>query len=273
VRRRADRPLASLIAALDNLIQEGGNLRGMAGAVGGHRNGYVRWVRDAEAALAFHFDRHDVADVLLTPRYWEILRLQEDNREVTPLVNQEMEARVADLEELRATYKLLRDRFSQETRRVLVPDTNVFLHYTFFTQAPWSELAENSDPRIIVPLLVLEQLDRLKFSPNQKTAGRAQQVIRALSLMLDDRSATPTNIPRGGTIEVFVDEPGHLRMASEDSEIVEVTRQLTGFLPKPARLVTGDLGMRLRAGALGVEVVAIPEEWQLKATNQSTPSI
>jgi len=245
----------------------------MVGPVGGHRSGYVHWVRDAEAALAFHFDRHDAADVLLTPRYWEILRLQDENREVVPLVNQETEARLADLEELRATYKLLRDRFSQETRRVLVPDTNVFLHYTFFTQAPWSELADKSDPRIIVPLLVLEQLDRLKFSPNQKTAGRAQQVIRRLSLMLDDRGATPTAIPTGGTIEVFVDEPGHVRMASEDAEIVEVARQLTGLLPKPARLVTGDLGMRLRAGALGVEVVPVPEEWQLKAMDESSPSI
>jgi rRNA-processing protein FCF1 len=262
-----------VIAVLDNLIQEGGNLRGMAGPVGGHRSGYVHWVRDAEGSLAFHFDRHDVADLLLTPRYWEILRLQDGNREVVPLVNQEMEARLADLEELRVRYKVLRDRFSDETRRVLVPDTNVFLHYTFFTDAAWSELADNSDPRIIVPLLVLEQLDRLKFSLNQRTAGRAQQVIRRLSLMLDDRGATPTSIPRGGTIEVFVDEPGHVRMASDDAEIVEVARQLASLLPKPARLVTGDLGMRLRAGAMGVEVIPVPEEWQLKGADQSAPSI
>jgi hypothetical protein len=128
-------------------------------------------------------------------------------------------------------------------------------------EANWPQLANNGPVRIVVPLLVLEQLDRLKYSANQKTGERAKGVIGELSRLLDERGGVPADIPKRGTIEVFIDEPGHVCMASEDAEIVEVAGQLTGLLSKPARLVTGDLGMRLRAGALGVEVVALPDGW------------
>jgi rRNA-processing protein FCF1 len=261
VRRLADRPFPNLIQVLDAIIRDGANLRAGSGPVGGIRDGYISWVRDAEASLAFHFDRHDVEEALLTPRYWEIRRLLSVDREVRALVNQEAEARVAEIEELRARYRLLRDRFAEERHRVLVPDTNVFLHYTSFREASWPQLADNDLARVVVPLLVVEQLDRLKYATNQKIAERARGVIRELSRLLDERGEKPAEIPKRGTIEVFIDEPGHVRMASEDAEIVEVARQLTGLLPKPARLVTGDLGMRLRAGALGVEVVALPDGW------------
>jgi len=261
VRRLADRPLVNLIQVVDTVIRDGANLRAGSGPVGGLRDGYISWVRDAEASLSFHFDRHDVEEALLTPRYWEIRRLRSDDREVRALVNQEAEALVAQIEELRDYYKLLRNRFAEELRQVLVPDTNVFLHHTFFKEANWPQLANNGPVRIVVPLLVLEQLDRLKYSANQKTGERAKGVIGELSRLLDERGGVPADIPKRGTIEVFIDEPGHVRMASEDAEIVEVAGQLTGLLSKPARLVTGDLGMRLRAGALGVEVVALPDGW------------
>jgi hypothetical protein len=60
-----------------------------------------------------------VEEALLTPRYWEIRRLRSDDREVRALVNQEAEALVAQIEELRDYYKLLRNRFAEELRQVL----------------------------------------------------------------------------------------------------------------------------------------------------------
>ncbi len=268
MQRLTNRSLSNLIMALESVIQQGGTLRSGAGPVGGHRNGYIAWIRQAESALAFYFDRRDVESFLLTVRYWEIRRLEPVHDELVALISQEAEARITELDDVLTFYKALADRYSKEAGPVLVPDTNVFLHYTFFTEAPWCDLADGKAARIVVPIVVIEQLDRLKYSENSKRAERAQKVTRELARLSEPWPKEPAIIPNRGTIEVILDEPGHMRMAEEDAEIIEVVRGLSSLLSKPARIVTGDLGMTLRARALDVDVVAPPSDWQLLHQNK-----
>ena len=199
--------------------------------------------------------------LLLTPRHWEIRRRVE-GPESNALIRSEAVARSADLSELLEPLKLLSDRFIHEILPVVVPDTNVFLHFTFFVEAPWGELVGGRDVRLVVPLIVVGELDRLKSSANRRVASRAQKVLRELARLTEGHSGR-TNLPRRGTVELFVDDPGHVRMRSNDDEIVEVVRMLSTLLPSPPCLVTGDLGMRLRASSLAVEVAVIPDEWRL----------
>jgi predicted ribonuclease YlaK len=177
----------------------------------------------------------------------------------------EVEAQHAVLQELLEELKGVRDRLvRRRSGAIIVPDANVFLHYTFFKEASWTALTGGEPMRMVVPLLVIEQLDRTKTSQREHIARRAQQVIRALEDLLAT-SRGPAEIPGRGTIEVLVDEPGHVRCAVDDEEIVDVCRYVADVTGQRARLVTGDLGMSLRASQLGVEVCPVPEDWRLRS--------
>ncbi|MGA2531388.1 MAG: PIN domain-containing protein, partial [Acidimicrobiales bacterium] len=178
--RRRGLLVDTTVRALNDVIRDGQNLPTLGGPVGGHLEMYVQWIMEAERLLTPHFIRRDVEDLLLTPRYWEIRRAREGYPGVNNLVRQEAEARLEDLTVLRDALTALRDRFAG-AERVLVPDTNVFLHHTFFLEAPWGDLCGGGQARIVLPLVVVDELDRLKTSRNSKVAERARQVIRAIA--------------------------------------------------------------------------------------------
>jgi rRNA-processing protein FCF1 len=262
MQRRTERPLGRTIEVIDEVRRQLQNLRGGAPGTRGWRFDYVRWAADTERALTEVFVRRDVEAFLYTPRYWEIWRTSEPPDDFPRLFFGEVEARVAELDELIEQLKSLHRRIAGHEGRILVPDTNVFLHCTFFRDAPWRDLTEGQHARVVVPLLVLEQLDRNKTARSQRVAERARAVLRALEDLgvADDG---PVELLGRGTIEILVDEPRHIRAPVDDEEIVEVVRYLGQTAGAPALLVTGDLGMLVRARALGVPTARVPEQWRL----------
>lgn len=63
-----------------------------------------------------------------------------------------------------------------------------------------------------------------------------------------------SKVREGVTDEVLPDGPGHLRMPSNDQEILERCEFLHQVTGNPATLITGDSGMRINAQARGIDV-------------------
>ncbi|HIF9366820.1 TPA: PhoH family protein [Photobacterium damselae] len=147
------------------------------------------------------------------------------------------------------------------TRKLFVLDTNILLHeplaiYSF------------QEHDVIVPMTVLEELDRIKDS-KRDVSRDARVAIRALEDIFHD--ATPEQISAGvplqsqnktgGTIAIFADyevkETVHaFSDKMGDNRILNSVLFLQQkFAPRDVVLVTKDINMRLRAKGAGVYFV------------------
>lgn len=103
-------------------------------------------------------------------------------------------------------------------------DTNVLLNF--------HNKALTQYDKVYIPITVLEELDKLKMSDSDEKSFKARQAIRALE--------------DADNIEYILDES--LDMAKADNRILD-TAKING-----CRLITQDINMRVKAGALGLDV-------------------
>jgi len=69
--------------------------------------------------------------------------------------------------------------------RVLVYDTNSLMHYQPPGLIDWAALAPAPQLRLVVPLVVIDELDRKIYAGSEKMARRATAALRALDQLLD----------------------------------------------------------------------------------------
>lgn len=147
--------------------------------------------------------------------------------------------------------------------KTYVIDTNVLI------QAPYA-LQCFEENHLILPLVVLEELDGLKKAEGERGAN-ARRAIRYLEkIRLQGDLLTGTRLPTGGTLRIEtnctdVALPETLPDNRADNRILKVCMSLKEHHPV---LVTKDLVLRLKAQVLGIEAQdfsteqVIPEEEQ-----------
>jgi predicted ribonuclease YlaK len=141
-----------------------------------------------------------------------------------------------------------------------VLDTNALLHYTRFDLLPWTERMQARPIRLVIPIVVIDELDAKKYARR----GEFQQRARELLTLIDGHvSASPpdgySDLRPDVTVEVLPDERGHLRADSNDQEILDRCELLWHATGKPTTLITGDSGMRISAQSRGIEVFKLAE--------------
>lgn len=143
--------------------------------------------------------------------------------------------------------------------KLYVIDTNVLIHDP---NAPLNF----EEHRVIIPLTVLEELDKLK-NGNTSLAADCRQSIRMINTLLGD--ASPQEIEAGvpiyrestgqnlGTISILMDlegtNPEQLPETLNDNKIINALVSLQSRQPDPVILVSKDINMRLKARACGVD--------------------
>ena len=60
--------------------------------------------------------------------------------------------------------------------KILVLDTNLLLHGKFLTEINWNFIFEEQKKKIVIPYIVLKELDRAKYSNNVARRKRAGKV-------------------------------------------------------------------------------------------------
>jgi PhoH-like ATPase len=139
-------------------------------------------------------------------------------------------------------------------KKMYVLDTNVLL---YDPQA----LTKFEDNDIIVPITVIEEIDRFKKDMNE-TGRNARQVSRLMDGFRKDGSLSE-GIPlqNGGTLRIEIYEekvmkrlPPELREQRGDNRILAVAVDLKETEPTvPVILVTKDTNLRIKADALGLD--------------------
>jgi PhoH-like ATPase len=144
------------------------------------------------------------------------------------------------------------------TSKTFVLDTNVLLHDP-------QALTRFEDNQVVVPIEVVEEIDRFKRDPSEK--GRnARQVSRLLDELREQGNladGVPLPGSAGGTLKVvfcrsetLAQLPPELRAGNGDNNILAVAleqrlEQVMGARP-PVVLVTKDTNLRIKADAVGL---------------------
>jgi rRNA-processing protein FCF1 len=195
-------------------------------------------------------------------RFWRINELT--SVRMAEMIRQECQVQLDWLSTTAATLEGLVRRFSQPEEVHAVLDTNVVLHYRPVRDVDWpSVLGSSKTVRLVIPLRVIDELDVKKAARSPALARRAASRLRDLERSLT--GSTGANLATGLKLEIvaltdFDPELRRRALSPVDVEILDICAAIAGCSgPNPTHLVTGDLGMRIRAAQRGISLKPMPD--------------
>jgi hypothetical protein len=239
---------------------------------------YLEWAQEAAAALRLLVSAADIDRLVLTRRY-EILLAgvgglagADTQRVVNGLVSMELDQRVATFEAALLEVDARLSRWTQPGV-FMVPDTSFFIEHDQKMEE-WDLAvvltAREAPIHVLVPMVVVDELDSLKRSKDKDERWRARYSLAVIDRVLAAGSGSaqlraedfsPLNvggIPRGRvTLEVLVDPSGHVRLPINDDEIVDRAVAVQPLTGGHVTLVTYDTGQSTRARIAGLAVVKL----------------
>jgi rRNA-processing protein FCF1 len=229
------------------------------------RDGYLRVIETAEVQLRNCFAGDSWLRQIHSERYWDIRALTESSARPFPLIGSEVETQLAWCERVIAELGVLikEDAAADLTAARAVLDANVYLHFIPFTDIDWRSELGQATVRLIVPMVVLGELDNQKNAGREKLKPRAAKRLALMRKLLAGHERGPVKVRPGVNLEVLIDPPGHVRQPNTDDEIIAVAQRLVNRRGGPVLLVTGDYSMQLRAEARGLTVVELSDALRL----------
>ncbi|MFB7256893.1 PIN domain-containing protein [Streptomyces nojiriensis] len=219
---------------------------------------YLVWANDSVRLLTSQISGRDIDRLVRTRTHQTLLdgvgHLADSSQQklVNGLVSLEIEQRIAALDD---AIDALQDQMERWPSGVslLVPDTSFYIqHPTKLLDADFTALAGITGPvRVLFPMVVVDELDRLKETKDRHARWRAGYTLAVLDKLLDD----PTGAPH--EVEVLLDPPGHTRLPLADDEIIDRALAARAIAAGPVRLVTYDTGQAMRAKAADMPVLKL----------------
>jgi rRNA-processing protein FCF1 len=225
----------------------------------------------------------DLDRLVLTERYRLLLAglvgtmtstEQQVQRVVNGLVSLELDERVADFE---AALKALQGQIARWSAygHYLVPDTSFYIHHEDKLQdVDFGPLINvwQSEVTVLVPIVIVDELDRLKESKDKWVRWRAGYTLAVLDRSFADGTGRarlragdvvpgPNGLTRSEvTIELVFDPPGHVRLPSNDDEIIDRALAIEPLANRKVTLLTYDTGQSTRARNAGLQVIKLSQD-------------
>lgn len=249
-----------------------GNLR--SGDASDWIRGYLATVVEAESTLNNVLPLSEVSRLLRNDDYWAIRRIENRTH-----IHNIAAVTLAAEHQRRAFETLGRDLRSvhahwgePESATLLVPDTNLLIRdEPNFEDINWPAELGALIVRIVVPIIVIHEMDRLKREGNQTAARLSRRALKWLQQVRAEIATDPDSnlapTAPGGLItrlDVYVDQ-GPTRRPDADGDIIQFARRLKVISGLPTVLATRDLGMQLRADQVGVDARLVDDPELLPA--------
>jgi hypothetical protein len=229
---------------------------------------YMRQCNEQARKMTGLFRASTIDALILTPRYWAIVPLNPHLDHARSMVDFELAECERRLGETIDEVKTWRKSWSKPGV-LIIADTNVFLHHLEpFDRIDWrSELdrRDMDDLTLVIPLIVIDELDNLKRSGAKEVRPRARGALKLIDGFVatgKDRStiAVPTISHGGVYVRLLVDPPRHVRLPHADSELIDRAASLIDLVSRtsnPVIFVTGDTGAVIRARTANVDVIKL----------------
>lgn len=213
--------------------------------------------------LGNHFAPADGLFAELAESYHRVLFAPAlSQRQLNGLINRECRAWDARLDRLLGE---VQDRmvFLGRPGHLVVLDTSALMEGTFFTEFDWHTLdasLQGGPIRLILPSLVVEELDELKRHRDARQKAQARKVLTNLWELHRANPTEPAALPAlpDVTVEVLLDGDWHERRPNNDGEIIDqavAVQELTG---NSVILAAGDYTQLYRAAPAGLTAVLMP---------------
>jgi hypothetical protein len=230
---------------------------------------YGRWVMNSASHLGQLVRADDVDRLVLTRRQWALQAVDPFGPPETlgPLLNLEFDERARCFDDIVSQQEAIVRRWVDRTGLVVVADTNVYVEHDDPLEGyDWAGIVgAGMEPiHLVVPMIIVDELDKMKRNHRKGVPARARQTLQALErLLLGDPLATaklaPATAEHGPvSLELLVDEPGHVRLDDADDELVDRAVALSGIAGRKVSFVTGDHGALFRGAIQGLKVHHLP---------------
>lgn len=248
------------------------NVRGQAHTAFDLYNAYRGWANEQVRMLRHTLTPAALDQIVTTRRHWALVALDPTTmgNALAPFVESEIDDQTQVIEaELAALLRAL-DLYST-VDALVAPDTNVYAKGIVpWDHVPWERHANAGEKhlRLVIPMLVIDELDRLKDrGPNEKgkddglsVRNRSRRSLHTMEQLFRNPD-DPVVLTTGGvtvTASVVFDDFGHQRLPDADDEIVDRVRKAADLGARPATIVSDDFGMRFRARMAGLRAA---EPW------------
>jgi len=249
------------------------NLRSVH-TTGERYSAYLAWVANSVRRLRGQISPADVGRLVLTPRC-VLLQSKADSwtAMLAHLVDIEIDDRDADFTETIATLANQLEHWKTWPGRLVVADTSFYVqHPDKLLEADLSAVLQvgRVPIRLIVPIIVADELDGLKQATKQPARWRASYTLGVLDVALragpgparlgqaDPSAADAAGSPRGEvTVEIVLDPRGHTRLSINDDEIVDRALAIQSFAGREVTLLTYDTGQATRARVADLNVLKL----------------
>ncbi|WP_327301872.1 PIN domain-containing protein [Streptomyces goshikiensis] len=221
----------------------------------------VEWT---DRVLSQFFAEPDLAGGLYDGHFEHIIRGPQHPATLR-LLAREVERQIERLQQARQELAVLR-AYAERPGTPVVYDTNVLVHWRPPDEIKWTEVLRDqgvrtTQVRLVVPLVVIDELDRQKNGSGQ-LGERAGRAIRYLERTLVGEPGVPVQVRDGVTLEVRLDPVGH-RRGDADMEILLCAAELNRLQPEAGtRVLSDDFGMHLRAQGLALQAMRLPAEYR-----------
>jgi hypothetical protein len=119
--------------------------------------------------------------------------------------------------------------------------------------------------RVLVPVIILDELDGLKRKGDPRQTWRAGYTLAVIDDIFAERHRIPGKLrdpasdrTRGGVLmEILYDPPGHFRLPINDDEIISRTVAAQALAGKPVTFLTFDTSQAMRARSAGLATIKL----------------
>jgi hypothetical protein len=271
-RRHLRDSLSAVCNAVFNLRAGGG-----PGPAQNRVAGYLEWATSTIQQLAGQVSPGDLDGLVLTPGYERLLSAAgtmpgsdvATQRVLNGMLSLELNQRVDAFD---AAIKALDEQIGRWSGLGVfaVADTSFYIeHDALLEEADFRPLLEIwEDPvRLLVPIVVIDELDSLKKSKDNHQRWRARHTLAVLDRVFASSSGPAQlapedfsmlgsgGLPRGEvTAELLFDPPGHARLPINDDEIIDRILAVQPLAAREVTLLTYDTGQSTRARNAGLRV-------------------
>jgi hypothetical protein len=264
--------------ALRNAHTSVGNLQGAGPETAFSRlMRYLNWATDTASVLHHQISDDDIDRLVFTRRYQALLSScgtlagSAQERLVNGLINLEVTERLQAFDEaLEALNKQIARWTSME--HFVVADSSFYIHNPAkLEEADLHQilgLPPTPPIRLLFPIAVVDELDSLKEAGKYQARWRALHTLGLLDATLKgstsgilrrtDSSGEPSQRRGEITVEIVLDQPGHVRLPITDDEIIDRAVAIQALAARPVRLLTCDTGQHTRGCAAGLMVTKVP---------------
>lgn len=246
-------------ATIRDICTGADNIEGGHNAFGSARKAYLRWVDEAHRQLDGLFTSEGVAEDLFSANFWLLRSLEHDPPDAWAVLRRELRSQRRHLEQLDATLARYQEFMAHPGELALV-DTSALVQAHWFEHLDWPTQLGAAHVRLLLPILVLEELDHLKDRGSDRARKQARKLIKAIRGHLTGLPVgQPAALRRNVTLEVFVDDERRERLPRTDAEIIAQAQIVSGMTGAQVRIVTCDVSMEFRARQGLLDAVLLPQ--------------